>query len=60
VSAEVAEAAQRLWQHGPIGFWRLSGAVERACKAGGVKVFTPANLCHSVATWAVEAGATIE
>ncbi len=60
VSAEVAEAAQRLRQHGPIGFWRLCGAVERACKAGGVKVFTPANLRHSVATWAVEAGATIE
>jgi hypothetical protein len=52
-------AAQRLRQHGPIGFWRLSGAVERACKAAGVKIFTPANLRHSVATWAVEAGATI-
>lgn len=60
VSAEVAEAAQRLRQHGPLGFWRLCGAVERACKAAGVKVFTPANLRHSVAMWAVEAGATIE
>jgi len=60
VSVEVAEAARRLREHGPVGFWRLLGAVERACKAADVKVFTPANLRHSVAHWAVEAGATIE
>ncbi|HZH16125.1 MAG TPA: tyrosine-type recombinase/integrase [Archangium sp.] len=59
VSAEVSEAARRLRAHGPVGFWRLLGAVERACKAADVKVFTPANLRHSVAHWAVEAGATI-
>ncbi len=60
VSPEILDAARRLRQNGPVGFWRLVGAVERACKAAGVKVFTPANLRHCVATWAVEAGATIE
>jgi integrase len=59
VSTEILDAAKRLRQNGPVGFWRLVGAVERACKAAGVKVFTPANLRHSVASWAVESGATI-
>lgn len=64
VSAAVVEAAKRLLAHGAISREWYDRAVRAACKAVkrpdgkvGIPVFTPGRLRHSVATWAIEAGA---
>lgn len=62
VSEEVAEAARRLREHGhlsPFAYWR---ACRDACDAAGLEPGTvaPGSFRHSVATWAVERGASPE
>jgi integrase len=64
VSPEVLEAAKRLRAHGSISREWYERAVKKACAAvkrpdggSGIPVFTPGRLRHSVATWAIDAGA---
>jgi integrase len=64
VSTEVLEAGKRLLAHGPMSREWYDRAVKSACAAvkrpdGGVGIpaFSPGHLRHSVATWAIEAGA---
>jgi integrase len=64
VSTEVLEAAKRLLAHGPISRQWYDRAVKAACKVvkrpdgeSGIPKFTPGRLRHSVATWAIDAGA---
>jgi integrase len=64
VSAAVVEAAKRFLAHGAISREWYDRAVREACKSVkrpdgkvGIPVFTPGRLRHSVATWAIEAGA---
>lgn len=59
VSLEVKEAAERLRERG----WPADSkfpfyqAVESACVAAEIKPFSPGRFRHSVASWAIEAGA---
>ncbi len=57
VSAHVIEAAKRLRAHGTFSRDVYDQALERACRAAGIAVFTGAMMRHSVATWAIERGA---
>lgn len=64
VSAPVVEAAKRLLAHGAMSREWYDRAIRDACKSVkrpdgkiGIPVFTPGRLRHSVATWAIEAGA---
>ncbi len=64
VSAGVVEAAKRVLAHGAISREWYDRAIRDACAAVkrpdgkvGIPVFTPGRLRHSVATWAIEAGA---
>ena len=57
VSAEAREAAERVLKHGPFSLERYTDAVKAACLAGNVQVFKPGQMRHSVATWAIDAGA---
>jgi integrase len=64
VSPEVLEAAKRLRAHGSISREWYERAVKAACAAVkrpdgeiGIPVFTPGRLRHSVASWAIDAGA---
>lgn len=54
------EAAKRLLEHGLFSRRRYDRKVRDACLKLGVQVFTPANLRHTLATWAVQAGAPME
>jgi integrase len=57
VTAEAREAAERVLKHGPFSLERYTDAVKAACRAGHVQVFKPGQMRHSVATWAIDAGA---
>jgi integrase len=64
VGPEVLEAAKRLRAHGAFSREWYDRAVRAACDLvkrpdgeTGIPVFTPGKLRHSVATWAIEAGA---
>jgi integrase len=57
VSREVAEAAAKLRARGTFSTVRFYKAVEAACDAAGVPRFSPGRYRHTVATWAIEAGA---
>lgn len=57
VGPEALEAAKRLRAHEGLGVSRFHVAVLAACDAAKVTRFGPGQLRHSVATWAVEAGA---
>jgi integrase len=64
VSPAVIEAAKRLLAHGAMSREWYDRAIRDACKSVkrpdgkvGIPVFTPGRLRHSVATWAIEAGA---
>lgn len=64
VSPAVVEAAKRLLAHGAISREWYDRAIRDACASVkrpdgkvGIAVFTPGRLRHSVATWAIEAGA---
>ena len=64
VGPEVLEAAKRLRAHGAISREWYDRAVVAACATVkrpdgevGIPKFTPGQLRHSVATWAIEAGA---
>jgi integrase len=64
VSPEVLEAAKRLRAHGPISREWYDRAVKAACGTvkrpdgeAGIPAFSPGQLRHSVATWAIDAGA---
>lgn len=59
VSAEVLEAASRLRKRGALGREKYGLAINAACKEAGVKPFTPGRFRHSVATWAVNRGASL-
>ncbi len=57
VSEEVAEAAARVRKHGSFSLPKFEEAVRSACQVAEVAPFSPGRYRHSVATWAVEAGA---
>jgi len=57
VSPDVLEAAQRVRAAGPFSRSLFDKAVKSACVAVGVPLFLPANMRHTVATWAVNSGA---
>jgi integrase len=64
VSPLVVDAAKRLLTHGAMSREWYDRAIRDACKSVkrpdgkvGIPVFTPGRLRHSVATWAIEAGA---
>jgi len=64
VSTEVLDAAKRLREHGAFSREWYDRAVRSACATVkrpdgevGIPVFTPGRFRHSVATWAIEAGA---
>ncbi|HEY2028977.1 MAG TPA: tyrosine-type recombinase/integrase [Myxococcales bacterium] len=60
VSARTLAAAQRLRDRGGLSIAWYMRAIKSACKAAGLKKpFGPGQMRHSVATWAVEAGADI-
>jgi integrase len=58
VSAEVLEAGKRLLERGSLSFEKYALALKGACKAAGIPAFTPGRFQHSVASWAIEKGAT--
>jgi integrase len=58
VTAECLAAAKRLRARGSLDRDKFDDAVHAACVAAGVAPFTPARMRHTVATWAVENGAT--
>lgn len=64
VSPEALEAAKRLRAHGAFSREWYDRAVKAACAVvkrpdgeAGIPAFTPGRLRHSVATWAIDAGA---
>jgi integrase len=64
VSPDVLEAAKRLRKHGAISREWYDRAVKAACATVrrpdgevGIPAFTPGHLRHSLATWAIDAGA---
>jgi integrase len=64
VGGEVLAAAKRLRAHGPISREWYDRGVKAACASVkrpdgevGITAFTPGQLRHSVATWAIDAGA---
>ncbi|WP_242344005.1 tyrosine-type recombinase/integrase [Anaeromyxobacter terrae] len=64
VSPDVLEAAKRLRKHGAISREWYDRAVKGACAVvkrpdgeAGIPAFTPGHLRHSVASWAIDAGA---
>lgn len=57
VSEEVANAARRLLEAGAFDRAHLAKAIMAACEAAEIPHFGPGRLRHSVATWAVNAGA---
>ncbi|NVJ20505.1 tyrosine-type recombinase/integrase [Myxococcus sp. AM011] len=58
VSAGVAEAATRLRAAGAVDYWALHREFERASTSAGLKEhLRPGHMRHSVATWAINAGA---
>jgi integrase len=57
VSADVAEAAKRVLTRGGFSVVWLHRVLSAACRAADVPEFSPGRYRHSVATWAVEAGA---
>lgn len=57
IHAEQLATAERLRARGTIPRY-LNTAVKDACKAAGVEPFTLGVMRHSVATWAIESGAT--
>jgi integrase len=61
VSTEMLEAAKRVLKTGSFDRQRLAKLLKKACKKGRVKpAFTLGVLRHSVATWAVNAGADVK
>jgi hypothetical protein len=67
VSQEVLDAAKHLLARGYFARDRLEKVIRAACAAVkrpdggiGIPMFTPARFRHSVATWAIEAGASPE
>lgn len=57
VTAEVAEAGTRLRKRGTFSSIRFYRALTAACRAAGVPPYPPGRYRHTVATWAIEAGA---
>jgi integrase len=57
VTVEAAEAAIRLRERGTYSQVRFYRAVAAACRAADVPPFSPGRYRHTVATWAIEAGA---
>ncbi|WP_338865151.1 tyrosine-type recombinase/integrase [Myxococcus stipitatus] len=58
VSAVVAESAARLRAVGTVDYWALHRELGRASQAAGLKEhLRPGHMRHSVATWAINAGA---
>jgi integrase len=57
VGAEVLAAAKRVLEAGPFDRAHFDKAVTSACAAAGIPRFGAGQLRHSVATWAVNAGA---
>lgn len=57
VSSDVAEAGRRVIAAGGFSVVWFHKVITAACRAGDVPVFSPGRYRHSVATWAVEAGA---
>lgn len=60
VGADCLEAARRIREHGAFSREWFDRAVRSACEAAGVEPFTPGVMRHSVATWAIDAGADPE
>lgn len=60
VTEETAETAARVRAEGGFNKSRFHGAIQRACEAAGVEAFAPGQLRHTVASYAVEAGASME
>jgi integrase len=60
VTEEVAAAARRVLAHGSYSDPKFREAIVSACKAAGIKPFSPGRYRHTVATWAEEAGAAPE
>lgn len=59
VGAGVLKAAKRLLAHGGFDGSRFRRAVKAACKAAKIPPHGPGQYRHSVATWAIEAGADV-
>jgi hypothetical protein len=59
VDAKTLAAAKRLRERGGFAISWYHRAVKSACKAAGIKPFGPGVMRHSVATWAVNAGADL-
>ena len=59
VDAKTLAAAKRLRDRGGFAISWYHRAVKSACKAAGIKPFGPGVMRHSVATWAVNAGADL-
>jgi integrase len=57
VTAEVAEAANRLIRHGGLCLIDFYRAVKEAQKAAGVEPYGPGQYRHSIGTWAISQGA---
>jgi integrase len=58
VTAPVLEAARRLREHGGFSGAHYFRAVKEACAAANVAPFSPGMIRHSLATLAVNSGAT--
>ncbi|ATB32665.1 hypothetical protein MEBOL_006154 [Melittangium boletus DSM 14713] len=59
VSSAVMEAAERLRERGTFSAQKFAMAIKAACRAAGVEEFGPGQFRHSVATWAVNKGASL-
>ena len=60
VEAPVAEAVARVMQRGGFSVSRLMKAVREAADAAGVERWAPGGLRHSLVSWLVAAGASLE
>jgi integrase len=59
VTQETAEAAERVLKHGTFSRKWYEDAIKGACKAAHIPTFTPARLRHTIATRAVNSGASV-
>lgn len=59
VTQETAEAAEQVLAHGTFSRKWYEDAIRGACRAARIPMFTPARLRHTIATKAVNGGATV-
>ena len=60
VKPDVMTAARRIQERGSFSVSRYSKAVRKAAKAAGMRPWAPGSMRHSVTTWLLDEGATLD